>query len=174
MIDYDGKVALVTGAGSGIGKAIAEALAARGARVVLADVDAAGVNAAAAAIGANAEAVVCDLAKADVPARLIADTFKAHGRLDLVCSNAGVSRNKRMLKEEFDDPAVERLFAINLFAGLRLAQAYVRAVEASGGRGRFMFTGSENSLSVPSAVKRSGLALYGATKHGLPSDKPSS
>jgi len=167
MIGYDGAAVLVTGAGSGIGKALADALAKRGAHVVLADIDAAGVKGAAEGIGGKAQAVVCDLAEPDAPARLIADVHKAHGRLDLVCSNAGIGHNKRMLKEEFDDPAVARLFAVNFFAGFKLAQAYVRAVEADGARGRFMFTGSENSLSVPSAVKGSGLGLYGATKHAL-------
>jgi len=55
----------------------------------------------------------------------------------------------------------------NLFAALRLAQSYVRRLEGEGLRGRLMITGSENSLSVPSAVKGAGLGLYAATKHGL-------
>jgi NAD(P)-dependent dehydrogenase (short-subunit alcohol dehydrogenase family) len=167
MIDYDGKVALVTGAGSGIGKAIAAALAARGARVVLADIDEAAVNAAAAELGAKGQAIVTDLARTDAPAKLIQQSHAFHGRLDLICSNAGIGRNKRLVKEAFDDDAVARLFGVNLFAGLRLAQAYVPTLEGSPVRGRMMFTGSENSLSVPAAVKGAGLGLYAATKHAL-------
>jgi len=166
MIDYGGAVALVTGAGSGIGKAIAEALAARGARVVLADVDRAGVEEAASALGARGHAVVCDLADGDVAAGLVGQAHALHGRLDLVCSNAGIGRNRRLTKETFDD-GLQRLFAVNLFAGLRLAQAYAAIAPAGAARGRFMFTGSENSLSVPSAVKGFGLGLYAATKHAL-------
>jgi NAD(P)-dependent dehydrogenase (short-subunit alcohol dehydrogenase family) len=167
MIDYNGKVALVTGAGSGIGKSIATALAARGARVILADIDEANVNAAAAELGAKAHAIVTDLAQADAPAKLIQQSQALHGRLDLVCSNAGIGRNKRLVKDLLQDEAVARLFDVNLFAGLRLAQAYVPTLEGSATRGRIMFTGSENSLSVPAAVKGAGLGLYAATKHAL-------
>lgn len=167
MIAYEGTVALVTGAGSGIGKAIAEALVARGARVVLADIDEAGVTAAAAALGKGASAVVCDLADPAAGPQLVEQCFATHKRLDLVCSNAGIGHNRRLMKEALDDDGVQRLFAVNLFAGLRIAQTYVRLLKDSGARGRLMLTASENSLSVPSAVKGSGLALYAATKHGL-------
>jgi NAD(P)-dependent dehydrogenase (short-subunit alcohol dehydrogenase family) len=168
MIDYNGKVALVTGAGSGIGKSIAAALAARGARVILADIDEAGVRAAAAELGARGHAIVTDLARSDAPANLIQQSHGLHGRLDLVCSNAGIGRNKRLVKEALDDDkTVARLFDVNLFAGLRLAQAYVLTLEGSITRGRMMFTASENSLSVPAAVKGAGLGLYAATKHAL-------
>jgi NAD(P)-dependent dehydrogenase (short-subunit alcohol dehydrogenase family) len=163
MIDYHGKTALVTGAASGIGKAMAAALKARGANVVLADVNADGVKTAAAEIGGHA--VVCDLADPAVPARLIEETYAQNGRLDLVCSNAGVGHRRGVLKETFD-ARLERLFAINLFAGVRLAQAYAAKLEG-GARGRILFTGSENSLSVPAMVRNSRLALYAATKHSL-------
>lgn len=155
MIDYAGTVALVTGGASGIGKALAAALAARGATVVVADVQ------------AGAGVVRCDLASPGIAETLVARVFEAYGRLDLICSNAGVGRNKRLLKESLDDVAVERLFAVNLFAALRLAQAYVPRVRDAGGRGRLMITGSENSLSVPAAVKGSGLGLYAASKHAM-------
>ena len=167
MINYDGKVALVTGAGSGIGKSIATALAARGARVILADIGEANVKAAAAELGAMATAIVTDLARADAPAKLIAESHALHGRLDLVCSNAGIGRNKRLVKEVLEDDAVARLFNVNFFAGLRLAQAYVPTLEGAPTRGRIMFTASENSLSVPAAMKGAGLGLYAATKHAL-------
>jgi NAD(P)-dependent dehydrogenase (short-subunit alcohol dehydrogenase family) len=166
MITYQDKVALVTGAGSGIGKAIAEALAARGARVVLADINEAGVKAAAAALGEAGSAVVCDLAKPEAAMRLVEQCFAAHKRLDLICSNAGIGHNRRLMKEAFDE-GVERLFAVNLFAGLRIAQTYVRLLQETGTRGRLTLTASENSLSVPAAVKGAGLGLYAATKHGL-------
>jgi len=166
MIDYRGKTALVTGAASGIGKALAQALAARGATVVLADVNSEGVNATAKEIGGNASALACDLARKEEPARLVEYCYSAHGRLDLICSNAGLGRGKRLLKEAID-PDVERLFAVNLFAALYFAQAYAERLAKSETRGHLLITGSENSLSVPSAVRRSRLGLYGVTKHGV-------
>lgn len=164
MIDYQGRLALVTGAASGIGKALAEALAARGARLVIADRDEAGAAAVAAALGGAA--IGCDLSDLTAPEQLLADVVTTHGVPALICSNAGLGRNRRMLKEEFGTEAWS-LFQLNLFSGLRLAQVYVAACEEAGIRGRMMLTCSENSLSVPDAVKTFGLGLYGATKHGL-------
>src|SRR5580692_8264200 len=97
MIDYRGTTVLVTGAASGIGKAMAAALAARGAKVVLADMKADGVKNAAREIGGHA--IVCDLADPDAPARLIDEAYAQNGRLDLVCSNAGIGHRRRILKE---------------------------------------------------------------------------
>ena len=166
MVIYENTTALVTGAASGIGKALAQAIASRGAYVVLADVNEAGVNAAAAEIGAKALPISFDLAKTEAAAALVNQAFAWRGRLELVCSNAGIGHNKK-IKNESLGPESERLFAVNFFAAVRIAQAYLRALERSGARGRLMITGSENSLSVPAAVKGRGLGLYGATKHGV-------
>ena len=163
MIDYRGTTVLVTGAASGIGTALAAALAARGASVVLADVNADGVKKAAREIGG--EAIVSDLADPEAPARLIEDAFAQNGRLDLVCSNAGIGHRRRVLKETID-AEMQRLFAINFFAGVRLAQAYVAKL-GDGARGRILFTASENSLSVPTAVRNTRIGFYAATKHSL-------
>ena len=86
--------------------------------------------------------------------------------LDLVCSNAGIGCNGSLASTQFDD-SMDRLFEINFFAGMRLAQHYARLLADSGRRGRFMVTASENSLSVPSAVNTGKMAFYGATKHAL-------
>jgi NAD(P)-dependent dehydrogenase (short-subunit alcohol dehydrogenase family) len=59
------------------------------------------------------------------------------------------------------------VLAVNLRAGVRIAQAYHAHLDASGRQGRILFTASENSLAVPSAVRGSGLGLYAASKHGL-------
>ena len=164
MIDYQGKVALITGGASGIGKALAEALAARGAHVIIADIKA--DAAAAVAEELNGLALAVDLADDAAAAALITKACDWKGQLDLVCANAGFGRNKRLLKEPFDEAAMH-LFAVNLFAPLRLAQAYAATLTARGARGRLMITGSENSLSLPGAVRRNGLGAYGATKHGV-------
>jgi NAD(P)-dependent dehydrogenase (short-subunit alcohol dehydrogenase family) len=165
MIDYNGEVALVTGAASGIGKALAQALAARGAQVILADVQEDGVRHAAAEI-AGALALPCDLADPSAPSALVERAYAWKGRLDLICSNAGVGGSRKLIEQPID-AAANRLFAVNLFAALRIVQAYVPLLERAGARGRLMMTGSENSLSVPSAVRGSAIGLYGATKHAL-------
>lgn len=165
MIDYTGQVALVTGGASGIGLALGTALQARGARVILADVNAAVVADAAHGIGARS--ITCDLGTPDGAAALVDAAFALEGRLDFIASNAGVGYRKRLLKADLNDPALTRLFEVNLFAAIRLAQAYLAVLEKHGQSGRMLITGSENSLSVPSAVKGFGLGLYAVTKHGV-------
>ncbi len=164
MIDYSGKTALITGGASGIGKALAHALSARGAHVIIADVQA--DTAKSVADSLNGFAIACDLSDPAAPAALLDRAFAWRGRLDLVCANAGYGRNKRVIKDPFDEAAMN-MFAVNLFAPFRLAQAYAAALTAAGQRGRLMITGSENSLSLPDAVRRNGLAAYGAIKHGV-------
>ncbi len=166
MIDYKGKVALVTGGASGIGAALATALSTRGADVVIADIQQDLAAEVAAGLARPGSAVGCDLSDPDTPARLVRDTFVSKGRIDLICSNAGIGRRKRMLQEDFG-PDTMQLFEINMFAPFRIAQAYDAMLQKTGQRGRLMITGSENSLSLPQAVKRSRLGAYGASKHGV-------
>ena len=167
MIDYNNTIALVTGAASGIGAALAQALAARGAQVICADINAEGLQHTVDAIGNNAKAVICDLSNPNAAEQLIQDVFGQTGRLDLACSNAGIGYASKLAKTDFTDQRIETLFEINLFAGLKLGKAYSERLTSDGKRGRFMVTASENSLSVPSAVRKSRLALYGASKHAL-------
>ena len=90
MIDYEDKVVLVTGAASGIGEALASALGARGAQLICADIDADGLNNVVEKMGGTAQALVCDLSDPAAAAKLIDDAYAIAGRLDLVCSNAGI------------------------------------------------------------------------------------
>ena len=168
MIDYEGQVALVTGAASGIGRGLARALAARGAHVIAADIDAVGVAATAALIGG--EAMVIDLAAAGAAAGLVDRAYASAGRIDMLFSNAGMGSGpgpKRLLKANLDSEHLAAMYEVNMFAALRMVQAWVPRLEADGRRGRLLITGSENSLSVPDAVKTFGLGLYAASKHGV-------
>ena len=103
-----GKVAAITGAARGIGKACARRFLDDGVKVVISDVDADGLAATAAELGRpdTLRAVVCNVAKrADVD-RLVATAAKEFGRLDIMVNNAGVARNRDILEiseEEFDE-----------------------------------------------------------------------
>lgn len=151
----EGKTALITGAGSGIGKAIAETFAGEGARVALADLNRDAAHAAARAIGNNAVAVHCDVtSKADIAAAL-AETLSAFGSLDI--NNAGATHhNKPML--EIGEDEYDRIFAVNVKGLFQFCQAVVPHFRKVGG-GTIINIGSTAGLR-----PRPGLSAYNATK----------
>jgi NAD(P)-dependent dehydrogenase (short-subunit alcohol dehydrogenase family) len=162
-MDLSGRTAVVTGGAAGIGMGLARALSARGAKVVIADIDGPAAEAAARAL--NSRAIVCDVsARASIDA-MFDDVWAREGPVDLVCSNAGVGRNKRVLNEKPEE--IEALFRVNYLSALHMVQAYLPRIEAGGRRGRILFTASENSFSAPQAVQAFGLGDYGGTKHAL-------
>jgi 3-oxoacyl-[acyl-carrier protein] reductase len=109
----DGKVAIVTGAASGFGRAIAELFALEGARVVAADINGEGVRALAAGFGDKMVPVVCDVSKkADVDAMVRAAT-EAFGGLDIVVNNAGIThRNQPLL--DVGEAEFDRIYAVTV------------------------------------------------------------
>lgn len=168
MINYNDTTVLVTGAASGIGRALATALGARGAQVICADRDLPGAQETAASIGNASQALECDLSDPGAAASLVEKSFTVSNRLDLVCSNAGIGLSGRVVDQEITDSRdLARLFEVNFYAALKIAQTYSHLLDQSGQRGRLMVTASENSLSVPEAVNRGRMAFYGATKHAL-------
>ena len=108
-VDLSGQVAIVTGASQGIGRAIAETLAASGAAVALVARSAPKLSDVAAAIqaaGGKAEAFPCDVSKAENIAAVVDAVVEKMGRLDILVNNAGVTRDTllpRMSDEEWDD-----------------------------------------------------------------------
>jgi 3-oxoacyl-[acyl-carrier protein] reductase len=161
MFDLTGKVALVTGASRGIGRSIAEKLAAQGAIVVAA---ARGDNAAATAAaicqaGGRAEAVGVDVTDSSALESLPGSIVATHGRLDVVVSNAGITRDQllmRMKREDWD-----AVIATNLTATFTLSQAAMRPmIKQRSGR----------IIAVSSVVGQMGNAgqtNYAASKAGL-------
>jgi short-subunit dehydrogenase len=87
----DGSIVLVTGAASGIGRALATALAARGAHVVMSDVDHVALDAAAAAVTGRCQVVDLDVRRTDVFAAVVDAVTDEHGRLDILINNAGTA-----------------------------------------------------------------------------------
>lgn len=165
MIDWTGQRVLVTGAASGIGRALVQALAARGAHVTAADINADGAAETAALCGGTSMGI--DLADPAAGPAAVNELVARHGRLDTVFANAGIGYRRRLLKADLDDPGLARLWEINMLGPTRLAQALTRAAEAGGWRARLVVTGSENSLSLPPSVQNNGIGLYAASKHGV-------
>ena len=162
QVDLAGQVAIVTGASQGLGRSIAEALAAAGAAVALvarsadklADV-AAGITAA----GGRAEAFPCDVTKGEDIQRVVDAVVEKLGRLDILVNNAGVTRDTllpRMSDEEWDQVLTTNLRAPFLFmrAASRpmMQQRYGRIV---------------NVASVSGLIGNPGQANYSASKAGL-------
>ena len=161
MFSLANKVALVTGASRGIGKAIATTLAAQGALVVCA---ARGENAKAAAAdvvaaGGRAEAIALDVTDDGAVAKAPGDIIEKHGRLDIVVSNAGITRDQllmRMKREDWD-----AVLATNLTATFTLTQAAIRPMLKQKS-GRIIVIGS-----VVGDVGNAGQTNYAASKAGL-------
>jgi len=161
MFKLTGKVALVTGASRGIGRAIAERLASQGALVVAA---ARGDHARACAdaltsAGRAADAMTLDVTDAAAVEAAPGDIVKRHGRLDIVVSNAGITRDQLLLRMKRDD--WDAVVATNLTATFLLAQAAMRPMLKQKG-GRIIAISS-----VVGQMGNAGQANYAASKAGL-------
>jgi 3-hydroxybutyrate dehydrogenase len=157
------RVALVTGSTSGIGLAIARALATRGDTVVLNGFGEPSAIAALAAElstgGACVEHDPADMSKPHDIARLVREAEARHGRIDLVVANAGIQHTARV--EDFPAERWDAILAINLSAAFHLARAVLPGMRARG-HGRIV-----NIASVHGLVASVDKSAYVAAKHGL-------
>ncbi|MDQ8699305.1 glucose 1-dehydrogenase [Hyphomicrobium sp. LHD-15] len=152
-----GKVAVVTGAGSGFGKGIAELFGQEGAKVVVADIDAARAAEVAASIGATAVPVTADVSrKTDVDA-MIEAAVAAFGGLDIVVNNAGTTHKNQSLMTVTEDE-FDRIYAVNVKSIYLTTLAAVPALEKRGG-GSIINTASTAGLR-----PRPGLTWYNGSK----------
>ncbi len=157
----EGKVALVTGAGGGIGRAAAEAFARSGASVMVSDVNEAGGAETVALIeaaGGKAAFVRCDVSKADEVKAMVAATVEKFGGLYCAFNNAGINR---ITDDQYDDAIWERDIAINL-SGVMRCMREEAAVMLERGGGAIVNTASINGL-----VGNGGQPAYTAAKHGV-------
>jgi NAD(P)-dependent dehydrogenase (short-subunit alcohol dehydrogenase family) len=160
---FDGKTVLVTGAGSGIGRATALAFAAEGARLVLSDVDepsGRATVASAQAQGAEAEFVRTDVSRAADCAAMVDRAVTRFGRLDVAFNNAGIYIKAAAIAE-IDESEWQRIVGINL-TGVFLCMKYEIAAMKRTGGGAII-----NTASVGGLIGTAGVTAYCATKHGV-------
>ncbi|MEU6559868.1 SDR family NAD(P)-dependent oxidoreductase [Nocardia nova] len=158
-----GKVALVTGGGQGIGRASAETLAANGATVCVADVDADRAEEVRADIGGTTSVFAGDLVDPAVPDALIDHTLSTHGRLDIIVNGAGYFWDApvhRMSDEQFQ--AMLDIHVLAPFRILRAAAPHFRSVAEPGAARKVV-----NVSSLAASFGTAGAANYAAAKAGL-------
>ncbi len=159
-VDLSGKVALITGAGRGIGAAIAQAVADSGAQVAVNDIDAVNAEATAQQIGTSARAYPANVADPDAVAHMIAHIHADLGSLDIVINNAGVEYKTNVL----DTPVAEWQYTldVNLSAAFYTSQAAGKLMRAAGG-GVIVNIASIAGHNIPLPNR----AAYVASKAGL-------
>src|SRR5215467_7476746 len=160
----EGKVALVTGGASGIGRATALTFAREGAKLVIADMNADGGQQTVHMItenGGEATFVQVDVTRASAVEALISKTVETYGRLDCAHNNAGVTQRAYPPTAEFPEEDWHRVLAINL-TGVWLCMKYELQQMLSQGGGAIV-----NTASVAGLIGSRGLAAYVASKHGV-------
>lgn len=153
----EGRIALVTGAGSGIGRAGAIAMAREGAHVVVTDLRADLAAETAAMIGARAEAHALDARDDAAIEAMVAATVAQHGRLDVLHSHAGIQIPGRL--EEVTAQQMDLAWALNVRAHFVIAKAAVGPMRAQGG-GSVIITASNSGCQYDR-----GMISYATTKH---------
>lgn len=162
MTDLDGKVALVTGAGSGIGRASAAALAAAGARVIVSDISDEGGKETVSAInsaGGKASYVHADVSNRKDAEALVPAAVELYGRLDCAHNNAGITIVAELA--DTTDEQWDRILAVNLTSVFTCMRSQIKHMLANGG-GSIVNTAS--SLGLVGQVVQ---GAYCASKHGI-------
>lgn len=160
----DGKTALVTGAGSGMGEAIAELFAKEGAKVVVADINEEAVEKVVETIkadGGQAHGVVANVARQEDIDNMIKETVDTFGSLDILVNNAGIMDNFVPVGEVTDE-LWDRVMAVNLTGPFKIARAAINVMNEQENGGVII-----NNASVGGLFGTRGGASYVASKHGL-------
>ena len=163
MKDFEGKVALVTGASSGIGKSIAKLYAKMGAKVVVSDVDDAGGHETVNSIqNEDGEAVYihADVSKPEDCMRLVGQSLAKYDRLDFACNNAGIGGEQNPVAQ-LSVEGWNRTLAINLSGVFYCLRYEIQAMLKNGG-GSIV-----NMASILGQVGFAGAAAYVSAKHGV-------
>jgi NAD(P)-dependent dehydrogenase (short-subunit alcohol dehydrogenase family) len=159
---YTNRVSLVTGGASGIGRALCEELAARGAHVLAADINLPGAQAVASSItasGGRATAVELDVTRAEDVERIVEETWQAHGQLDFIFNNAGIGVGGEVRDLTLDQ--WRKAIDINLWGVIYGTRAAYAAMLRQGS-GHIV-----NIASAAGLIGEPGLAAYSVTKSGV-------
>jgi NAD(P)-dependent dehydrogenase (short-subunit alcohol dehydrogenase family) len=156
-----GSKAVVTGGASGIGRSIAEELVARGARVLIADIDDERAQTVAEEIGHGVVPAPCDVSNHDSVLALADTTQKALGGVDLVFANAGVNVGGPLLDAKPDE--LDWQFAVNVRGTWNTLSVFGKRMRDGGKGGHLCLTGSEHSLG----MQHPGIGFYSASKHAV-------
>ncbi len=153
-----GKVAIITGAGSGFGTGMAEAYVREGAKVIVADINAEAGERVAKSLGANAKAVATDVANGASVQAMVQACLDSFGVPDIVINNAGTThRNQPML--QVDEQTFDRVFNVNVKSIYHMAHAVVPVMRARGKGGLIINVGSTAGIR-----PRPGLCWYNSSK----------
>lgn len=157
------ETALITGAASGIGLALAQKLVARGAHVILADIEVERARAAAACMGGNASAAFVDHADEGSIEALAKTAFGQFGHVDAIFANAGVGAGGAL--HTTPQRNIDWVMSVNVMGPLWMARHFVPRMAAQDTRSRFVVTGSEHSLGLP--VRGGQVSVYTMSKHAV-------
>lgn len=164
LLDLTGKVAVVTGAGDGIGRGCAEILAAAGASVAVSDLSEEKARATAADIiasGGNAVATACNVAEVHELRELIDFAVQTYGTVNVLVNNAGIGGGGRENPFKIDRSYVERIYAVNLFAPWELMKLAAPHMQKSG------YGSVVNIASMASVDKEANMSIYASSKAAL-------
>lgn len=159
MRGLSGKVAFVTGAGRGIGRAIAQRLSEEGCKVAVADIDEAGAKAAAKEIGSGAIGVGIDVAKLASVRAAVAEAERQLGQIDVLVNNAGWDKAEPFIKSS--EETWDKVIAIDLRGPINCCRAVLDSMIARG-HGRIVSISSDAGR-----VGSSGEAVYSGAKGGV-------
>ena len=174
------RIAIVTGAARGIGRACAERFIAEGARVIVSDIDDERGKATAQALGGNAHYLHCDVGDAAQVDELIGAAVERHGAIDILMSNAGVTASGDIL--EISEAEFDRVIRVNLkgafLVGQRVARQMVKQVKDGRQAGAIINMSSVNAVvtiatQVPYSASKGGISqltkvmALGLAEHGI-------
>ena len=159
LFKLDSRLAVVIGAGSGIGQAAARGLAAHGAFVVCADLQLEAAEHTASAIGRDASAISVDITQTESVAEMFRTVVDEHKRLDIVVTTPGANVRKPI--SDYQDAEFDRVIELNLKGTFRVLREAGRIMSERGGGSIIAFS------SIRSQVVEPGQGVYAATKAGI-------
>ncbi|HEX7216315.1 MAG TPA: SDR family NAD(P)-dependent oxidoreductase [Methylomirabilota bacterium] len=163
MKSFQGRVAVVTGAASGIGLALAERFAAEGMKVVMADIEAAALATASEGLrrqGTPIHAIRVDVARPEDVERLAVETYRAFGAAHVVCNNAGVAVIGAAHEHTLAD--WQWVIGVNLWGVIHGVRAFLPRMLAGGDEGHIV-----NTASMAGLTTAPFMSVYDVTKHGV-------